>query len=73
MDVSKLSTRVEEYNSEFSDFELNRKMMIMKATTLKEECTVTIRDIEDRIKQLNTEKEKAQAKLTELEELLGKL
>ena len=33
MDVSKLSTRVEEYNSEFSDFELNRKMMIMKATT----------------------------------------
>lgn len=73
MDVSKLSTRVEEYNSEFSDFELNRKMMIMKATTLKEECTATIRDIEDRIKQLNTEKEKAQAKLTELEELLSKL
>ena len=73
MDVSKLSTRVEEYNSEFSDFELNRKMMIMKATTLKEECTVTIRDIEDHIKQLNTEKEKAQAKLTELEELLSKL
>lgn len=73
MDVSKLSTRVEEYNSEFSDFELNRKMMIMKATTLKEECTATIRDIEDRIKQLNTEKEKAQVKLTELEELLSKL
>lgn len=73
MQLSTLNARVEEFNNDFADFELNKKFMIMKASTLKEECAATIREIEEKQRKLASEKESAQSRLTEIEAYLNKL
>lgn len=73
MQITTLNQRVQEFNNEFSSFELDKKMMILKITALKEECTSTISEIEQKEKQLAKEKSDAQTRISELDSMLNKI
>lgn len=73
MDISTLNREVEKYNQEFGSFQLDKKLMIMKAATLKDECNQTITEIDRQIRQLEADKSDANTRIKELDDILSKL
>lgn len=73
MDINSLNREVENYNKQFSSFQLDKKLMIMKAATLKEECNNTILEIDKQIRQLEADKSDANTRIKELDDILSKL
>ena len=73
MDISTLNREIEKYNQEFGSFQLDKKLMIMKASTLKDECNQTITEIDKQIRKLEADKSDANTRIKELDDILAKL
>ncbi len=73
MDITNLNLEVDKYNEEFGSFQLDKKLMIMKAATLKEECSSTIKEIEKKIEKLEADKTSAKSRMQELDNILSSL